>query len=108
MFMANNAQHNVCCIRRPWASDNLPEENNTAVVHNRRTIGQEDKRETTVEQYNSTSTVPVKLYRMDGWMSTGGWKDHKKKVEWAVLELSATFNSAKPYIYMHMHKYVYI
>ena len=68
MFMANNAQHNVCCIRRPWASDNLPEENNTAVVHNRRTIGQEDKRETTVEQYNSTSTVPVKLYRMDGWM----------------------------------------
>ena len=62
MFMANNAQHNVCCIRRPWASDNLPEENNTAVVHNRRTIGQEDKRETTVKQYNITSTVPVKLY----------------------------------------------
>jgi hypothetical protein len=46
----------------------LPEENNTAVVHNRRTIGQEDKRETTVTQSNTTSTVPVKLYRMDGWM----------------------------------------
>ena len=38
-----------------------------AVVHNRRTIGQEDKRETTVKQYNSTSTVKVKLLQ-DGWM----------------------------------------
>ena len=46
----------------------MPEENNTAVVHKRRTIGQEDKRETTVTQSNTTSTVPVKLYRMDGWM----------------------------------------
>ena len=84
MFMANNAQHNVCCIRRPWASDNLPEENNTAVVHNRRTIGQEDKRETTVKQYNITSTVLVKLYMV---AEQGSWQ---RQSRWAPIPQHST------------------
>ena len=37
------------------------------IVHKTRTIGQEDKRETTWTQ-SITTRVPVKLYRMDGWM----------------------------------------
>ena len=41
------------------------------IVHKTRTIGQEDKRETTVEQYNSTSTVPVKLYMV---AEQGSWQ----------------------------------
>ena len=42
------------------------------IVHKTRTIGQEDKRETTWTQ-SITTRVPVKLYRMDGWMD--GWMD---------------------------------
>ena len=41
------------------------------IVHKTRTIGQEDKRETTVKQYNSTSTVKVKLYMV---AEQGSWQ----------------------------------
>ena len=50
----------------------MPEENNTAVVHKRRTIGQEDKRETTVTQSNIHKHSAGETLQ-DGWMD--GWSD---------------------------------